>query len=169
LNDEARARQYFENLRWPDGPVCPHCELVNGAYKITPKAGSRTRQGLWKCKACRGQFSVTVKSIFADSHIPLEKWLRIVHCFCGSPDGVNIRQLWRAVGFGSYRTAWLASHRILWALSQEPLASMVKRATSHRRHTGRSLTGNEIHIPLPFETALKGLLQTEIGSHEPGK
>ena len=36
--DEARA--FLEGLRWPNGPVCPHCE-GEGAYKITPKPGRK--------------------------------------------------------------------------------------------------------------------------------
>ena len=32
-----KAREYLEQQRWPDGPVCPHCGLCGEAYKITPK------------------------------------------------------------------------------------------------------------------------------------
>ncbi|HVS25593.1 MAG TPA: transposase, partial [Gammaproteobacteria bacterium] len=23
--DEKKAREHLESLRWPDGPICPHC------------------------------------------------------------------------------------------------------------------------------------------------
>jgi len=73
-------------MRWPDGPICPHCGVENEAYGIVRKektkqlviemirAGDRvrkTQKGLWKCKLCGKQFAVTVKIIFEDSHIPL--------------------------------------------------------------------------------------------------
>ena len=75
--DEDVAREHIEKQRWPEGPECPHCGLVNEATKLEPRNGSKTgvRKGVWNCKGCRKQFTVTVDSIFADSHIPLHKWL----------------------------------------------------------------------------------------------
>ncbi len=26
-----KAREYLEAIRWPNGPVCPHCGVVNSA------------------------------------------------------------------------------------------------------------------------------------------
>src|ERR1041385_7452565 len=87
FQDEDAARQFLENLRWPDGTVCPHCGLIGEAYrivrkepdleklKLTRKRYRKPQKGLWKCKGCRKQFTVTVKTIFEDSHIPLHKWL----------------------------------------------------------------------------------------------
>ena len=48
LNDEDAARKHFEATRWPDGPVCPHCGVVNEA---TLMQGASTRPGLYKCRA----------------------------------------------------------------------------------------------------------------------
>src|SRR5438552_10102788 len=89
FHDEDAAREFLETARWPDGPVCPHCGLIGEAYKITVKEKTpeeieklrkekkrirKPRKGLWQCAGCRQQFSVTVKTIFEDSHIPLHKW-----------------------------------------------------------------------------------------------
>lgn len=41
FQDEDAARAYLERLRWPDGPVCPHCGSMK-TYKITPNVHSRT-------------------------------------------------------------------------------------------------------------------------------
>ena len=122
--DEARA--FLEGLRWPNGPVCPHCE-GEGAYKITPKPGSKTRKGLYKCKAkdCRRQFTVTVGTIFEDSHIPLRKWLMAIHLMCASKKGMSAHQLHRMMGV-TYKTAWFMCHRIRYAMTQEPLASKLQ-------------------------------------------
>lgn len=119
--DEDSARAYLESIRWPNGPVCPHCESEN-VYKITSKPGSKTRKGVHKCRACRKQFTVTVGTIFESSHIPLSKWLMAVHLMCASKKGMSAHQLHRMLGV-TYKTAWFMCHRIRYAMTQEPLAS----------------------------------------------
>src|SRR5712691_11420556 len=76
FQDAEKARAFLEKLRWPNGPVCPHCNCQT-AYKLTAKPGSKkpVRPGVYKCKDCEQQFTVTVNTIFEDSHIPLHKWL----------------------------------------------------------------------------------------------
>jgi hypothetical protein len=34
FTDEEEARKHFEALRWPDGPECPFCGLVNDAHEL---------------------------------------------------------------------------------------------------------------------------------------
>src|SRR5690348_10570083 len=82
FSDEEEAYKLVESLRWPTGPVCPHCGVVDHAYYLAPQSGHRlTRKGnttyrrVWKCGDCRKQFSVLVGTIFEGSHIPLSKWL----------------------------------------------------------------------------------------------
>lgn len=117
--DEDKAREMLEQLRWKDGVVCPHCDAQN-AYKITPKEGSKTRKGLWKCAICRKQFTVTVGTIFEGSRIPLGKWLMAIHLICSSKKGISAHQLHRNLGL-TYKTAWFMAHRIRYAMGQEPL------------------------------------------------
>lgn len=121
--NEDAAREHIEKSRWPDGPVCPHCGVVNEATKLTPREGSKSpvRKGVYQCNSCREQFSVTVGTIFEDSHIPLHKWLLAIHLMCSSKKGMSAHQLMRNLGLGSYRTAWFMAHRIRWALTQEPI------------------------------------------------
>lgn len=134
------ARAYLEKQRWPDGPECPHCGLVGEAYKITPKVKApvterqsrlelharvrKPRQGLWKCAGCRKPFTVTVGTIFEDSHIPLNKWVIAVHLMCASKKGMSAHQLHRMLGV-TYKSAWFMAHRIRYGMSQEPLASQL--------------------------------------------
>ena len=117
--NEDKAREYVENLRWANGTVCPHCEGKE-CYRITPKAGSKTRKGLWKCKSCRKQFTVTVGTIFADSHIPLSTWVIAIHLMCASKKGISAHQLHRMLEI-TYKSAWFMCHRIRHAMSQETL------------------------------------------------
>jgi len=109
FNDEEAARVHFERLRWPDGPVCPHCGIVDQATELQ---GKSTRPGLYKCRACRKPFTATMGTLYERSHIPLNKWLLATHLLCSSKKGISAHQLWRMLGFGSYRTAWFMAHRI---------------------------------------------------------
>jgi transposase-like protein len=122
FSNEDAAREFIEKLRWPEGPVCPHCGEINNAYKLEPKPGSKTRKGLWKCAGCREQFTVTVGTIFEDSHIPLHKWLLAYHLLCASKKGMSAHQLHRMLKV-TYRSAWFMAHRIRYTMTQEPLSS----------------------------------------------
>ena len=109
FTDETAARKHFEALRWPDGPVCPHCGVVDEATELK---GETTRPGLYKCRACQKPFTATMGTLYERSHIPLHKWLLATHLMASSKKGMSAHQLWRMLGFGSYRTAWFMAHRI---------------------------------------------------------
>src|SRR5476649_1643820 len=92
FSDEDRARALLEKMRWGGHPTCPRCGGLD-PYKITPKPGSTTRKGLYKCSQCRKPFTVTVGTIFEDSHIPISKWLLAMHLMCASKKGMSAHQL----------------------------------------------------------------------------
>ncbi|HTU42452.1 MAG TPA: IS1595 family transposase [Candidatus Aquilonibacter sp.] len=119
FSSEEAAREFLEKLRWPDGPVCPRCGVVDKIYKLQ---GKSTRPGLYKCGGCRKPFTVTVGTIFEDSHIPLSKWLLAYHLLCASKKGMSAHQLHRMLGV-TYRSAWFMAHRIRYTMTQEPLSS----------------------------------------------
>ena len=131
FSDEDKAREFLEAIRWPDGPVCPHCGVIGNAYRLEPKPpkeggkGKHVRKGVWKCGGCREQFTVTVGTIFADSHIPLSKWLLAYHLLCASKKGMSAHQLHRMLKV-TYRSAWFMAHRIRYTMSQEPLSSKLQ-------------------------------------------
>ncbi len=126
FSDEDAARELLEEMRWgKDGAVCPHCGGAD-PYKLTPKATSKKpgRKGLYKCKACRKQFTVTVKTVFEDSRIPLSKWLLAIHLLSSSKKGMSAHQLHRNLGI-SYKAAWFMAHRLRYAMSSGPLAELM--------------------------------------------
>ncbi len=127
FQDEDAARGYLEKLLWPNGPVCPHCGVLEEHTKLEQKAGSEShgRKGLYQCNGCRGQFTVTIGTIFEDSHVPLYKWLTAIYLMCSSKKGVSALQLQRNLELGSYRTAWFMAHRIRWAMTQDPMNLML--------------------------------------------
>lgn len=122
FNDDDKAREYMEFLRWGNaGPACPHCGGTD-PYRLTPKPGSKTRKGVLKCRACRKQFTVTVGTVFEDSHIKLTKWLQAIYLIGASKKGISAHQLHRMLGV-TYRAAWFMAHRLRYAMSTEPLAT----------------------------------------------
>lgn len=119
FSDAESARQFLESQRWPDGVVCPHCGLIDAAFRLRPRAGFNTgvRMGVYKCSGCRKQFTVTVGTIFEDSHIPLNTWLLAIHLLCSSKKGMSAHQLHRMLGV-TYKSAWFMVHRIRYAMTQ---------------------------------------------------
>lgn len=114
-NEEA-ARKHLEALQWPDGPVCPHCGVLDRAFAI--RGG---RPGLWFCGACRKQYTVTVGTVFERSKIPLHTWLYANHLLCSSKKGISSHQLARMLGV-TYKTAWFMAHRIREAMAVDPMS-----------------------------------------------
>ncbi len=106
FHDDTAARAYLEALRWPKGPVCPHCGVIGHAYPIKPA-------GTYRCAepACRNNFTVTMNSPMERSHIALHKWVQAFHLMCSSKKGVSAHQLHRTLDI-TYRSAWFMAHRI---------------------------------------------------------
>ena len=120
FQDADKARQYLEAQRWPDGPFCPHC---GEAENIRTMKGKAHRPGLYNCRSCRKQFSVTVGTVFERSKVPLHKWLMAAHLLSASKKGISSHQLHRMLGV-TYKTAWFMTHRIREAMTEtdpEPL------------------------------------------------
>jgi transposase-like protein len=124
--NEDAARAFLEMKRWPNGPVCPHCECKQ-VYKLTAKPGSKrpVRPGVYKCKECRQQFTVRIGTIFEESKIPLCKWLAAIHLMCSSKKGISSHQIARELGI-TVKSAWFLTHRIREAMRSQPMAGMLK-------------------------------------------
>lgn len=112
-HDKDKARQHLESIRWPNGPICPHCGVVGNAAELKGKAH---RPGLYKCRDCRKQFSVTVGTVFERSKVPLNKWLLATHLMTSSKKGISSHQIHRSIGV-TYKTAWFMTHRIRCAMA----------------------------------------------------
>ena len=122
LADEDKARELFERLRWQGHPTCPHCLNAEKIYKLTPREeGKGVRKGVYKCARCRKQFTVTVGTVFAGSHIQLRHWLYAIYQMCASKKGVSANQLHRHLGI-TYKSAWFMCHRVRYAMTQSPLS-----------------------------------------------
>ncbi len=110
FHDENAARAFLEGVLWPDGPICPHCGVINHAYPSK-------RPGVYRCAepACRQDFTVTMNTVMERSHIALHKWLQAFHLMCSSKKGISAHQLHRTLDIG-YKAAWFMCHRIREAM-----------------------------------------------------
>jgi transposase-like protein len=118
FTDDNAAREFLESVRWPNGPVCPHCGGVERISRIERKSESRkgARPGLLFCGDCREQFTVTVGTVLERSKIPLHKWVLANHLLCSSKKGMSSKQIERMLGV-TYKTAWFMTHRLREAMN----------------------------------------------------
>ena len=117
---EDEARTILESIRWPNGPICPHCGGDN-VTRIQAKS-QKIRDGVIQCNTCRKQFTVTVGTVMHRSHITLRQWVQAFYSMCSHKKGVSALQLQRNLGLHSYQSAWHLAHRIRLAMAEDPLA-----------------------------------------------
>jgi transposase-like protein len=122
FTDETAAREALEAVRWPDGPICPHCGSTERIVRVEG-AKKTHRDGLLYCNGCKGQFTVTVGSVFERSHVPLTKWWLATYLLGSSKKGMSSHQLHRMLGV-TYKTAWFMSHRIREAMRDGSLGPL---------------------------------------------
>jgi transposase-like protein len=122
FSTDEKARKVLEEWLWTNGPTCPRCQS-NDPETVYKMKGHSIRAGLYNCRACERQFTVTVGTIFEDSHIPIRKWLVAWFLMCSSKKGISSLQLKRILDLGSYRTALFMTHRIRHALKETSFAN----------------------------------------------
>ena len=113
FSDEQVAIDAVALMRWPDGPQCPECFAFKPYYLKTQKR--------WKCRECRGQFSVKVGTIFEDSPIPLSKWLPALWMLVACKNGVSSWEIHRSLGI-TQKSAWFVLHRLRMVLQEQFVA-----------------------------------------------
>lgn len=120
FTDADKAREWLEAMLWPDGTVCPHCGVVGASYALH---GKKQRAGLYRCKGCEQQFTVTVGTVMERSHIPLNKWLLALHLMVSSKKGMSAHQMHRMLGL-TYKSAWFMMMRIREAMRDGKLGRL---------------------------------------------
>jgi transposase-like protein len=113
FQDNDKAREWLEARVWPNGPVCPHCGCTEGM--VTRLMGKEHRPGVFQCNGCREQFTVTVKTVFERSKLPLSKWMAALFLMTASKKGVSAHQMHRMLDI-SYKSTWFMMHRLREAM-----------------------------------------------------
>ncbi|WP_313617366.1 IS1595 family transposase [Agrobacterium sp.] len=106
---EDAAREFVENLVWPDGPHCPHCGSAE-AWRFREK-GRKSRPGLYECQHCSRQFTVTTKTPMHATKLPLRLWLKAIYLILVSSKGVSSVILGKQLGVRQ-STAWKMAHAV---------------------------------------------------------
>ena len=135
FTDLDAARAHFEAIRWPNGPYCPFCGVVD---RVAALGGKSMGPGWYHCKDCRKKFTAAVGTIYERSHIPLTKWFLATHLLCSSKKGMSSHQLSRMLGL-PYKTAWFMSHRIregMRDLSPTPMGGEGKTVEADETYIG---------------------------------
>ena len=105
--DEESCLDYLIMIRWPYGYQCIRCNDKN-ALKLG--------RGLYRCKSCKYEGSVTVGTLFQDTHKPLRLWFQAIWYAVNQKNGVSALGLQKAIGLGSYHTAWEWLHKLRRAM-----------------------------------------------------
>jgi transposase-like protein len=108
FTNETKAREYLEQTRWPEGPVCPHCGQLDSVREL---GGKEAGKGWFHCNECRERFTVRVGTLYERSHIPLHKWLLATHLMVASKKGMSAHQLHRMLGI-TYKSAWFMARDV---------------------------------------------------------
>ena len=141
FQDEAEARKALEAVRWPDGRVCPHCGNSDQETIARVEGAKQShRPGLYYCNECKGQFTVTVGTVFERSKVPLTKWWMAAHLMNSNKNGVSAHEIHRALGV-TYKTAWFMMHRLREAmtdLAPTPMGGAGKSIQADETYIGNS-------------------------------
>jgi transposase-like protein len=118
---DAACMKYLAKHRWPIAVTCPRC----GSDQVRPKADMEFK---WQCYGCDQngyRFSVLVGTLFENTNVGLRMWFRVIHTMLTSKKGVSAHQIYRTMGFGSYRTAWHMCMRIRAGLANEDFRKLM--------------------------------------------
>jgi hypothetical protein len=108
-SEESCLQAIFE-ARWPHGFVCQYCQHNDG-YRLS------SRPRIIQCAVCRRQSSITAKTLFHRSHIPLPIWFLAIYLISQDKGGTSASRLKHQLGI-SYPTAWFLIQRLHYAMSR---------------------------------------------------
>ena len=121
--DEDTAKAWLADLRWPDGPYCPHCGSVNVQSNIKHKTMTH------RCRDCpnKRMFSVKTGTVMEGSNLKYRVWAIGIYLFTTNIKGVSSMRLHRELGIGQ-KAAWFMLHRLRKAFEAEagPFAGPVE-------------------------------------------
>ena len=157
--DERACADYLIETRWPDGFVCPACGS-NKAWALETKAF------VHECARCHKQTSVTAGTLMHGSKLSLTVWFWAAYLMATHSNGISAFQLWKQLGLGSYKTAWLLCAKLRNAMvdpDSNPLSDLVEidETTIHHRTKdgavcggqGRSHEGTSCASPAPSRSS----------------
>ena len=129
---DERCRALLRRLRWPHGIVCPRCQSKT-VFPLTDRQQ-------FECGKCGYQFSVTARTIFGDTHLPLDVWFSAVLLLVEARKGFSANQMTRTLGV-SYKTAWYLCHRIRHSMKEVSQPKLGKKVEMDETYVGGYVRG----------------------------
>ena len=108
---------HLERSRWGGTPKCPYCNSI-----ITSAVPPERRH---HCNSCNTSFSVTVRTIFHRTRLPLQKWFLVVSLLLSGKKGISARQLGRDIHVDK-DTAWRMAMKIREAMAEHKQRKLLR-------------------------------------------
>lgn len=105
FDSEDKCLQFIAKLRWSKGFRCPACGIVSENLSLM-------NRGLFLCRQCKRQTSVTAGTLFHKTHKPLRTWFLAMWFVTSQKHGASALGLKRVLGLESYNTAWEWFHKL---------------------------------------------------------
>ncbi|MEE9195350.1 MAG: IS1595 family transposase [Alphaproteobacteria bacterium] len=122
FTDENACAEYLASIRWPAGFCCPACGH-DRAWRLETKAWT------YECRRCRRQTSVRAGTVMHGSKLPLQIWFWAAYLMATHSNGISALQVWKQLGLGSYKSAWLLCAKLRRAMvdpTRNPLSGLVE-------------------------------------------
>jgi len=105
--DDAACERYLEEIRWPNGFVCPSCKVRGEPYRFS------TRETVvLRCRACQKNASLTAGTVMQASKMPASTWFWAAYLMATPTPGVSAIQFQRQLGLKRYETAFTMLHKL---------------------------------------------------------
>ena len=106
FSDEAAAKEWIAQRRWPENPRCPYCGTDN------VQVGIKHRTMTHRCRECpdRRMFTLRTRTVMEGSKLPFRIWAMGMYLFTTNLKGISSMRLHRELGIGQ-KAAWFMLHR----------------------------------------------------------
>jgi len=106
FSSEEKCAAYLEQIRWPDGFVCPTCNAPGQAQRI------ETRPRILRCRQCHTEISLTSGTVMHATRMPLQIWFFGAYLVTTQTPGISAVQFQRQLGIARYETAFQVLHKL---------------------------------------------------------
>ncbi len=104
---EEKSRAWIEEMRWPEGPYCPHC----GSFNV--QANIRHKTATHRCRECpdKPMFTVRIGTIMQETRLKYRIWAIGLYLYTTNIKGVSSMRMHRELGI-TQKSAWFLMHRL---------------------------------------------------------
>jgi transposase-like protein len=102
FNTDDKCLSYLEKIKYDNGYRCELCSGIN--YW-------KNKRGVFVCKSCKSETTVTAGTVFHGSKIPIHLLFRFLWFLVLQKNGISAKSLQRILGFSRYETVWTWLHK----------------------------------------------------------